>query len=381
MTNFTCPEFTELDQELKDDFYGSTQESIEIMDACVDRLAQDSNSGDLNELFRSMHSVKGNCNMVFIAPIVEALHELEELVTDIRDETYPYHPNYGQFIQAVIHETDEVLRDLMNTDVASQTTLNQLEFLISALHQCDDDNTRIHIAECATHAILQGHFSLEQAMQEFEEKNKKVIPELVGTTESNQKKTSSALEFFRELAENSHVLDPWRGVRLERTLSLCRELNSIYGEVIDPEQLLAAIYVHEFTMGMVPNEIMNQAAELDDTQKEIVHRHVSMGVGLLKQVPGFDEAAEIIQFHHEQIDGKGYPSGHKGPIECVGAVILAMVDTFMSITSDRPDRPYKKTLLTAVKEINKSQGFQFSAEHVAGFNEVIKKSYITQAKW
>ncbi len=382
MTDFICPEFSELDQELKDDFYGSTQEAIELMDGCIDRLAVESNAEDLNELFRSMHSVKGNCNMVFIAPVVEALHELEEIVTDIRDNRYAYHPSYGEFCQAVIHETDEVLRDLMNTDCASQTLLDQLEKLISTVHQTQDDEQRLHIVQCATNAIMKGHFSLQQSLDKYQQQ----LEQEQNLTEPSQEGDSadeipSSIDFFRQLAEGAHEIDPWRVIRLERTISLCNDLNKIFGSPVDTEQLLAAVYVHEFTMNMIPREILEKADKLDEKETRVVRKHVDMGAGLLRQVPGFVEASEIIKCHHEQINGEGYPAGKEGDSRSFGAVILAMAETFISITSDRPDRPYKKTLLTAVREINNAKGTQFSAEHVEGFNELIKKSYIAQARW
>ena len=69
-------------------------------------------------------------------------------------------------------------------------------------------------------------------------------------------------------------------------------------------------------------------------------------------------AAEIVLAHHERWDGKGYPRGLHGEEIPLGARIFTVVDTFDSMTSDRP---YRKALSTleALNEILRCSGTQF----------------------
>ncbi len=385
MPEFNCPQFDELEQELKEDFYAGTQEAIELMDGCVNRLAQNNNMDDLNELFRAVHSVKGNCNMVFLAPFVESLHELEQIVTDVRDGRYPYHTSYGEFFQAVIHETDEVLRSFMNEGVGDQLILNQLASLTAAVHQADDSN-RIEIAGLGTDAILQSHFSLSLAKTERQQRQKVSIQttsvsNLWNNPSNNHKPVINSLEFFEDLVATAYVLDKWRPIRLQRTLQLSLDLNQQFSNVVEEDQLKAAVYVHEFSMRMVPEKILNKTTTLNDVEMKIVENHVDIGAGLLNQIQGFSEAANILKCHHERYDGNGYPDGLSGNNIPMGAVILAMTDTFIAITSDRADRSYKKTLMGAVREINAEKNKQFSQMQVDRFNHLIKRAYIGQARW
>jgi len=382
MKEFNCPEFEALDEELKQDFYASTQEAIEIMDACVDRLAVDASADDLNELFRAIHSVKGNCNMVFIAPIVEALHELEEIVTDIRDAVYPYHKSYGEFFQAVIHETDEVLRGFMETDIGNQKNLDALAILVNKVHLASDEE-RIEIAEIGLDAILQSHFSFETAVQErqqrFTSNKTQADEESVLSAASNDHDKS--MLFFKNLVETAYVMDEWRPIRLQRTLQLVEDLNAICPNPIDHDQIKAAIYVHEFSMRLIPETILLKASELSQKERDIIENHVHIGSGLLNQIPGFDEAATFLLHHHERFDGRGYPSKLAGSDIPMGSILIALVDTFIAITSDRVDRSYKQTLMTAVKTINAEKNKQFSEDMVNLFNQLIKSSYIGKSKW
>lgn len=387
MMDFNCPEFDQLEQELKEDFYASTQESIEIMDGCVDRLAENNNMDDLNELFRAVHSVKGNCNMVFLAPIVESLHELEEIVTDVRDGSYPYHASYGEFFQAVIHETDEVLRNIMNNGLGDQQLLNQLAQLTSAVHHADDAD-RVKLAGLCTDAISQAHFSLEIAttdqQQRLEKEQQTSMHEEHNVSKCElmkAEKMTDSLSFFEDLVTTAYVLDEWRPIRLQRTLQLSEDLNQQFSNAVDEIQLKAAVFVHEFSMRMVPEHILNKSSALNEKETKIVQNHVHIAAGLLNQIPGFSEAANILKCHHERYDGKGYPDRLDGDDIPIGAVILAMTDTFIAITSDRADRSYKKTLMTAVREINTEKNKRFSEEQVDLFNHLIKSTYIGKARW
>ena len=82
--------------------------------------------------------------------------------------------------------------------------------------------------------------------------------------------------------------------------------------------------------------------------------------------------ANLILHHHERWDGKGYPDGLKKeeiPIECR---ILAILDSYDAMTSDRP---YKKGIdsETAVKELLCNAGTQFEKELVEVFVEYIRE--------
>lgn len=76
--------------------------------------------------------------------------------------------------------------------------------------------------------------------------------------------------------------------------------------------------------------------------------------------------------HHESYDGTGYPNRLSGEQIHPGARILAIVDTFCSITTERSDRSYKKSLLSAISEINANIEVQFDPKLVNAFNDVVR---------
>jgi diguanylate cyclase (GGDEF)-like protein len=110
------------------------------------------------------------------------------------------------------------------------------------------------------------------------------------------------------------------------------------------------------------------------TPKEFgeMKRHSEIGYRIAMSSPDLAPIAEWILKHHEWWDGSGYPLGLNGeaiPLECR---ILAVVDAYDAMTSDRP---YRKAMSpeAAVDELRKFSGIQFDPDIVEKFIEVIKK--------
>ena len=125
----------------------------------------------------------------------------------------------------------------------------------------------------------------------------------------------------------------------------------------------------------VSDTILLKPSKLTDEEWAIMRRHPEIGYNMLRQVKFLEGAAEIILAHHERWDGKGYPYGlHEDEIP-LGARIFTVVDTFDSMTSDRP---YRKALSTmdALNEILKNGGTQFDPIVVEAFLDI----YATWAK-
>lgn len=84
----------------------------------------------------------------------------------------------------------------------------------------------------------------------------------------------------------------------------------------------------------------NQSARLSDGMMAEVRRHPVNGVMLLKDVDYLQPVLKYILFHHERLDGGGYPFGLKAEDIPLGAQIISVADYFDAITTDRP---YKRS--------------------------------------
>ena len=120
-------------------------------------------------------------------------------------------------------------------------------------------------------------------------------------------------------------------VRLARALSVVDE-----GEI---QAINAAALLHDVGKLAIPEHILNKPGRLTPAEYEIMKRHASIGAEILSVV-GFPYAvAPIVRHHHENWDGTGYPDGLAGDRIPIGSRILAVVDCFDALTSDRPYRP------------------------------------------
>jgi putative nucleotidyltransferase with HDIG domain len=119
----------------------------------------------------------------------------------------------------------------------------------------------------------------------------------------------------------------------------------------------------------VSDTILLKPAKLTDDEWQFMRRHPEIGYNMLRQVKFLQGAAEIVLAHHERWDGKGYPYGLREDEIPLGARIFAVVDTFDSMTSDRPYRQAKSTV-EAMNEILKYNGAQFDPLVVEAFLDI-----------
>ena len=101
----------------------------------------------------------------------------------------------------------------------------------------------------------------------------------------------------------------------------------------------AGALLHDIGKLAVPDYVLNKPSALTVAEFETMKKHASMGARILTAVEFPYPIVPIVRHHHEQWDGRGYPDGLVGTEIPLGARILAVVDCFDALTSDRPYRP------------------------------------------
>lgn len=180
--------------------------------------------------------------------------------------------------------------------------------------------------------------------------------------------------FFRALSEPLEGrANYWRG-RVHRMLRLALKMNDQAGRPIDPNQLAAAIYMHDAGMALLPLELINSTAALTYAQREQIKQHTVIGYELMRYMNNWRDASLMVLQHHEQVDGKGYPYGLKEAEICEGAKVIAIVDMVDARSHERAHAMLlKRPLLRAAIELGKHSGEQFSEKWVNIFKGVFQE--------
>ncbi len=100
----------------------------------------------------------------------------------------------------------------------------------------------------------------------------------------------------------------------------------------------AAGYLHDLGKLSVPTEILEKPGKLTREEENIVNAHSYHTFRILQTIGGMPQVCEWAAFHHERLDGTGYPFRHSAKDLTLGARIMAVADVFTAVTEDRPYR-------------------------------------------
>jgi len=137
------------------------------------------------------------------------------------------------------------------------------------------------------------------------------------------------------------------------------------------ELLIYAAYLHDIGKADVPKEVLEKTGPLTEEDWRHIHRHPSDGRRRLESTY-LKDAGVIVEQHHERHDGKGYPKGLKGDEILLEARIIAVVDSYDAMTTERPYRR-RLTHEEAMVELERCAGTQFNPTVVEAFKAVLAR--------
>lgn len=139
------------------------------------------------------------------------------------------------------------------------------------------------------------------------------------------------------------------------------------------EKLRRAAILHDVGKVGIPVSILEKPEKLTEEEFKIMQEHPTYGANILREVDFLREVANIVEQHHERVDGQGYPFGLQGDDIFLEARIIAVVDAYDAMTSDRPYR-HGFSSEKAMEELLKYQGKQFDPQIVDIFIKLFIKN-------
>jgi putative nucleotidyltransferase with HDIG domain len=153
--------------------------------------------------------------------------------------------------------------------------------------------------------------------------------------------------------------DPYTAGHSQRvsdmTLRVCRLIELNENQI---EQIHIAAHLHDIGKIGVPDKILNKPGKLNDEEWESIKKHPHIGAEILSKSAHLNELKNIVLYHHERFDGRGYPSGLTGEKIPLGSRIIAICDSIDAMTSTRSYRK-EHTFEYCYKEIQKNLGIMY----------------------
>ena len=254
---------------------------------------------------------------------------------------------------------------------AKRTSLSNLDFNVTMsmgladlnAGEIDSPDAMVSLADRALYAAKEsGRNKLVMARdltvlapgEDAKKKNVEVLCRKLAGLDSHFKELFlQALEEIMTILDhrNPHMVHHARKVRHYAVL-ISQEMG-LPPRVIKRVQIAAML--HDIGMVAMPDSILLSPDKLDPHQTELLRHHPLLSVRIMEGMEFLEQEIPAVRYHHERMDGKGYPEGLSGSAIPLTARILAVADAYDAITSSRPGRP-AMTHEEAVEKLKKSWG-------------------------
>ncbi|GLS25448.1 HD-GYP domain-containing protein [Marinibactrum halimedae] len=367
---FSKPE--SLDTELAEDFFSDFQDAHARCEANLISLEHAPNNLELiRELFRSVHTIKGNLIYIGLKHLCPLLQSVEDILEELRSG----HITYDDLMSDVILLAMDITKRLVEEEILDQQSsysVNEFDKICHAIHKISTakENYRPTLIHEALQ-LLEGT-ALDKPDQPANDVAVyyKHVPDFLSRYGVND---HPDLQLMINLAPALEARSPYWMGRTEQIARLALAMNDYVNVIVDPNQLAMAAYSHDIGMAFLPLDLLHKKHPYSNEEHRLVRGHIRFSSEPLQRL-GWEEACEMVVQHHEHCSGGGYPLGLTDDQICDGAKIIAIADAFHACRYGRPHhKEFKRPLIRAVLEINRHAGSQFSQFWVDAFNQVANR--------
>src|SRR4030065_888357 len=169
------------------------------------------------------------------------------------------------------------------------------------------------------------------------------------------------------LADAIEKRDPYTGGHTQRvtlySLAIARHLPL---KPIEKKWLKISSVLHDIGKIGIDDQILRKPDRLNPEEYNAIKQHADMVAEIIDHIKQLRNIIPGVKYHHEQLDGTGYPEGLKGEKIPIIAKIVSVADTYDAMTTDRPYRRGVSKEL-AIKELRRCSGTQCDKEVVEAF--------------
>lgn len=191
-------------------------------------------------------------------------------------------------------------------------------------------------------------YKLQQEMEAYNRKLHQVVNEQITRGAEEQKNVLSALADILDIQSNVYEKGVDKVSTNCRMLAISLQFSPKFDKVIPStfvDEIEAASQLYDIGMLSVSDDIAYKKTALTDEEWDKIKSHTIIGADYLKKINKdknknsyLEMAADIAKYHHENWDGTGYPEGISGEDIPLSARIVAVIDTYMALNSERSYR-------------------------------------------
>lgn len=188
-----------------------------------------------------------------------------------------------------------------------------------------------------------------------------------------QEKMKNFLDTIQSLLASLEAKNPYTHGHCNRVSKYCTLIAQELGMTPDEVEIVKiAGFLHDLGNIGVSEQILNKRGRLTIGEFENVKRHTIIGAKIVEPICFNQEIIQGIKFHHERIDGSGYPEGLNDKTVPLIAKIIMVADVYDAMTSNRP---YRRAFTPedAISELKRGSGYQFDSKVVSAFIKVLNR--------
>ena len=232
---------------------------------------------------------------------------------------------------------------------------------------------QLSVFETQVHQIAAGDYSKRikhSGYEEFVPLEEEINQMSTAIESRNEQLKQNVRELYDLLVEVLEQKDPYTRGHSERVASYSLQIARNLG-LADLDQIYSAALLHDIGKIAIPESVLRKTGALSKEEYDDIKTHPQRGFNLLLKSSQFEGILDGVLYHHERLDGSGYPCGLKGDEIPMQARIIAVADVYDALPSDRSYRP-AMTLQEALALIEAGSGRNFDAAVVDCLLKCIK---------
>lgn len=363
MTSNFQNSFHSLKPDLKTEFYTSFKEALDELEKCFSILDVEFNNEVVHEMFRAVHSIKGNCHLVFLDEIADVCHKLEDIVSQIRSHEYVYTAVCGEFFTVVFQRLEQLVRKLIKGSDLEPLELQVLDISVAKVFKAN-----VEVRDQVMHQMLD---SLSGILSSSVDISEKILQKIAAQRSPEEFDEMAFMQRISSVMRNKSLR---HSCDMDKLLLIAEELSKTSAIKVSWEQLRAAIYMGLLGSKFVTSPLFDIVPESEGWERQRLIEQIELTSGFLKFGGNWFEAASMVEHSFARYDGKGVPDNVSGEQIHPGGMILSLLRFYL--------QEYRKALVEnkkniasgkALRLINSEKGYRFDPDFVDEFSRIAKQ--------